>query len=228
MNCVFCFTSSENRDTFHTKSWKSSRISTKKVTTTTVNPGNRSGFLRVKPNFFIFSIFIFLQFFNVFIIFSFFFFILLDFYMFSFYLFGISLNFSMFSIFSFFHFSSFSFRHVSSFFFIFRHFSSLFFSLSVSFLGCSKSDFLASIASRFLVTFFTKNICLIRLGGRGGGLPFWALFSFFFLQFCCFFLAFYFSFFLFFCSHLHPSRLPNAPHPYFLQVFFIAGVSIRV
>ena len=32
------------RDTFRTKPWKSSRILTKKVTTTTINPGNRQGF----------------------------------------------------------------------------------------------------------------------------------------------------------------------------------------
>ena len=73
-----------------------------------------------------------------------------------------------FSFFILFHFLSFSvmfvFLHFSLFssFFIFSFifspfFYSFFFSFSFSFLGCSKSDFFASIASRFLVTFLFKK-----------------------------------------------------------------------
>ena len=42
-------------------------------------------------------------------------------------------------------------------FFIFFHCFLFLFSFSFSFLGCSKSDFLASIASRFLLTFLLKT-----------------------------------------------------------------------
>ena len=116
--------------------------------------------------FIIFLHFSFSHFFNfsfIFFLFSFFhFFFFSFFYFFHFFRF---LFFSHFFIFSFFHFSSFfpcfqffHFYHffiffiVLLFFFFIPPFSSFFFSFS--FLGCSKSDFfLASIASRFLVTF---------------------------------------------------------------------------
>ena len=105
------------RDTFWMKSWKSFRILTKKVTTTTVNLGNRRGFC------------VWSQISSFFIIFSFFsFFIFLNFFR-SF----IFLIFSCFSFFSFFHFFSFfSFFHFFNFFFIvfiflqFFHFFSFF------------------------------------------------------------------------------------------------------
>ena len=89
-----------------TKSWKSSKILTKKVTTTTVNHGNRRGFsvwiLCFHFSFFFHHFFIFL--------FSFIFFHF----------------FSFFHFFNFFHFLSFSFifLHFPSFSFIFLHFLS--------------------------------------------------------------------------------------------------------
>ena len=97
------------RDTFRNKIMKSSRILTKKVTTTTVNPGNRRGFC-VWIHFFHFSFFFhhFYPFlFRFFFIFSVFFFI-----------FSFFFHISFFFIFSFilFHFLSFS--------FIFFHFPS--------------------------------------------------------------------------------------------------------
>ena len=144
-NVYFCFTSNENyhfssekrlhptrvvdfplgKRHSEKKSWKSSMILTKKITTTTVNPGNRRGFLRVKPNCFIFLFFSFFTFSFLFI-FSFFIFL------FNFFIF------SVFFFFSIFHFSSLS--------FIFFHFLFLSFSFSFMFfffffVGYSKSDF---------------------------------------------------------------------------------------
>ena len=137
------------------KPWKSSRI------------------LRVKPNFFIFSLFIILLF-LIFFIFSFF---------------------SFFHVFHFFHFFIFSFL---SFFFSFPQFSSVFFSFlqfsSVFFLFLLFSFlflflfrvarnpiFVASIASRFLLTFhLKKKLFLSRFG--------WYLFGPFVLFFSCLFL----------------------------------------
>ena len=133
-NVCFCFTSNENchfssENDYHplliffwkethseTKSWKSSRILTKKVTTTTVNPGNRRGFcvwIHFFSFFFLFSSFsTFFRFFFSFFHFSFFF------------------NFFLFLSFSiiFFHFLSFSFIFFPflSFFIIFFHFLSFF------------------------------------------------------------------------------------------------------
>ena len=102
-----------------TKSWNLSRILTKKVTTTTVKPGNRRGFLCVNPNFLIFLSFfiIFLHFF----IFLFFFF--------SFFLFSFSHFFSFFDFFfRFFHFFIFFIFFIFSFFiFSFFIFSAFFF-----------------------------------------------------------------------------------------------------
>ena len=128
-----------------TKSWKSSRILTKKITTTTINPGIVEDF-PCEPKFLHSSLFVSIIFLH-FSLFLFFFFI-----------------FSFFSFFSFFHFLSFSFIsfHFLSFsfiFFPFLSFSFIFFhflSFSVIFfvfVGCSKSDFFwASISLRFLLT----------------------------------------------------------------------------
>ena len=100
-----------------TKSWKSSRILTKKVTTTTVNLGNRRGFC-VSIHFFIFSFFIiFLHFFRFFI-FSFLFF--------AFFIFCIFIHFlsfsGMFFLFFFFSFFFFFFKNFIFSFFQFFHF----------------------------------------------------------------------------------------------------------
>ena len=97
-------------------------------------------------------------------------------------------------------------------FIIFLHFLhfSFFFSFSISFLGCSGSDFfLASLASRFLVTFLFKKSCFLsRLGGTlfGPSFPFFSRlffpFSFFSFNFSFFFFSqekcIFFSFFLYF------------------------------
>ena len=85
-------------------------------------------------------------------------------------------HFSPFFFFSFFHFFVFSFFR---FFFIF-HFSSFFLHFSFSFsFSCSKSDFfLASVASRFLVTFLTKK----NVFEPSGKVPLGGLFSFFLLS----------------------------------------------
>ena len=156
-----------------TQSWKSSRILTKKDTTTTVNPGNRRG-LRVKPNFFNFSLFIIFRHFLFFSIYSF----------------------SFFQFFAFFSFSFIFFQFLSFFFFFFSFSFIIFF-----FVGCSKSDvFWASISLRFLLTdFYVKNQFL---GPSQGEKHLWALFSFFLLFFSCCFVFFscflIFSFFSFF------------------------------
>ena len=113
-----------------TTSWKSSRILSKKVTTTTVNFGNRRGFC-VWIQFFSFSFFFhhFSSFFLFFFIFSFF-----HFYLFSFFHFFLFYHFFIYLIFSFFHFLHFlSFFHFSFIFFHFLSFSFIF----VHFLSCS-------------------------------------------------------------------------------------------
>ena len=149
----------------------------------------------MNPNFFIF-----LSFFNIFFIFSCF--------HFSFFIFFIFVHFS-----SFFFFFSFVFL---LFFFIFLHFSSFVFYFYVYFLGCSKSVFLASIASRFLAL-KKRNSCL-------GEYLFWNFSPFYLLSifhfpfknviflvlFC--FLSQENSFFFFSC---------------FLSSIFFAGISIR-
>ena len=203
----FCFTSNENchfssekrllpqngvliflgKETHsETKSWKSSRILTKKVTTTTVNPGNRRGFcvsIQISSFFFLFSSFFF--------IFSFFSSFFHFFICFQFFLFLIFFMFFIFFIFSFFHFSSFSlvFYHFHSFSFIF-----------IFFVGCSESDFFLSL--NFVTISLDNSYVKNQFLGPSREVPLWALFSFFstlfFSRFLVFFLAFYFSFFLFF------------------------------
>ena len=170
--------------------------------------------LRVNPNFFIF--------YHFFSIFSFFF----------------HFSFS----FIFFHFLSFSFIffHFLSFSFIFLHFPSFSFIFFV-FVGCSKSDFFwASISFRFLFTIFfcKKSIFWAHLG-----LPLWGLLSFFsyffspvlsFLVLLIFhFFSFFVHFFIFYVFHFLFSFFPKKSFffsffLYFLQICFIAGISIRV
>ena len=120
-----------------TKSWKSSRILTNKVTTTTVNPGNRRGFC-VWIHFSIFLSFfiIFLYFFDFFhfFIFSsffhfFFFFLKKFFHFFSFFV----------HFFTFMFFQCFSFCH----FFIFSEEKSFFFSFFLYFF-----QFIAGVSIR--------------------------------------------------------------------------------
>ena len=96
------------------KSWKSSRIPTKKVTTTTVNPGNRRGFCVCGQ---ISSIFHCSSFFVIFLFLIFFIFSFFHFFHFS--LFFPFFQFFKFSLFLFFSFSSFPFLS----FFRFLHFS---------------------------------------------------------------------------------------------------------
>ena len=94
------------------------------------------------------------------------------------------------------HFLSFSFMffHFPSFSFIFLHcFFPFFFFLFFFFLGCSKSSFFASIASRFL----TKTQVKIFFG-LSRRVPQWALF-FFLLSIFLFFFTFVFFFNFFPC-----------------------------
>ena len=141
-----------------TKSWTSSGILTKKVTTTTVNPGNRrdfaceSKFFHVSfffhhfspcfRLFFIFHFFFFSFFFHVFIFFFFFHFFIFSHLFIFFFFFHFFMFFSFFHFFSIFHFPSFSFMflHFPSFSFIFLHFPSFSFifpSFSLHFLAFS-------------------------------------------------------------------------------------------
>ena len=182
-----------------TKSWKSFRILTKKVTTTTVNPGNRRGFA-CESNFFIFFLFS-----SCFFIFRFFFILSFSFFFFDFLSFCIIfLHFPTFS-FMFFHFLSCSlmfshvlscslmFSHVPSCSFMFLHFPSFSF---IFFVGCSKSDFLGlNFVAISHDSFYVKNQFL----GPSRGAPFGPSFVFsyyFFLVFLSFLLLFFI--FLFF------------------------------
>ena len=174
-----------------TKSWKSSRISTKKVRTTTVNPGNCRGFcVRSQiSSFFHCSSF--------FVIFSLISFIL------SFFLFLLSSCF-----FIFFHFLSSSFIFCNllscSFFFFFCFvFFFVFLDYCCFFLSEAQNLFFASISLRFLFTFLTINS---NFKPVLGGIPealfscfppiFFLLFFFLFLGSCSSFLFLFFLLFL--------------------------------
>ena len=108
----------------------------------------KSSILRVKQKKTFFSLFIIVLHFSFFLIFDFFrfffFHCFFSFFFLSFFIFSMFFMFFIFFIF-------FIFLHVSSFFF---SFSSFFFFL---FLGLLEIRFLASIASRFLVTFLLKK-----------------------------------------------------------------------
>ena len=152
----------------------------------------------------------------------------------------VSPNFFFFSLFIIFLHFAFSHFFLFLFFsFLFLHFSSFFFTFSFSFLVCSKSDFfLASIASRFLVTFFSlKKMCLSRLGRY--------LFSFFFL-YCLYFFKrksflFFDLFFLFLFSFFSQEKkfllfflvfLSNMFHSWHqcqsLTVSFVVGATMEM
>ena len=144
------------RDTFRNKIMEIADEFDEKSSNNNGKPLKSSKILRVKPNFFIFLdfssfFFIFFRFFSFFHFFIFSFF--------SFFIFLLLIIF-IFPFFHFFHFSSFFiflsfFFFFSSFFLHFLHYMLSFFFFYFS--GCSKSDFfLASIASRFLVTFLFR------------------------------------------------------------------------
>ena len=135
-----------------TKSWKSSRISTKKITTATVNPGNRRDFACETNFLHFFIVHHFSSFFDFFIFhfFSFFpFFSFVYFFHFSF-VFHFFISF----ISCIFHFSIF--LHFPTFSVFFCSFSIIFFLLLFLFLflffllGAQNLFFLASISLRFL------------------------------------------------------------------------------
>ena len=171
-----------------TKSWKSSRISTKKSYNNNGKPWKSSRLLRVRPNFFIFLSF-FIIFLHFFVVFSSFFLI--------------------FPFFHFFHFFMFRFFFLflfSSCFFIFLHFFVLFFFSGL--LGIR--FFVASIASRFLVSFPPKK-------QFGPSFPFFSRLNFL-KMFPFSFLSDSFSLFFFIFSQ----------EKSFFQICFTAGVSIRV
>ena len=153
----FCFTSNENcgfssendyhpkrvvdftreRDTFRNKIMEFVDDLDEKVTTTTVNHGNRRGFcVRIQ----LFSCFLLFSSFSSFFVFSllFFIFIFLLLFLFSFFIFSFFIF--LFSFFSFFHFFHFSFlSHFFSFFhfFNFSFFPSVFLHCSFIFPSCS-------------------------------------------------------------------------------------------
>ena len=121
--CVFvsrlmkCHFTSGKRHIPKQKSWKSSRISTKKSCNNNGKPWKSSRILRVRPNFFIFSLFIIFHHFlfcNFFTLFTFFHFFVFHFFVFSSFL-------SFLSFFSFFHFFLFLISFISFHFFIFSH-----------------------------------------------------------------------------------------------------------
>ena len=180
-----------------------------KVTTTTVNPGNRGGFCVWKPNFFILSLFI------IFVIFSFF----------HFFSFSFSFIFLSFS-FIFFHFLSF---HFLSFSFIFCHVLSFFFFFFCSFSFCRglkifffRPQFRYDFSSHFLQKnqFFGQSRGERR--GREGVVnpffPFFNSFSFFYFSFSftfsfswiLFFFSFFFSLFVFYsiCIRVYQNMFP--------------------
>ena len=128
-------------------------------------------------------------------------------------------------------------------FFHFLSFSFIFF----VFVGCSKSDFFLGLN---FVTISLDSSCVKNSfwGPSRVVTPLGPLFLFFLLFFSRFFLSFFllfiFSFFLIFCSFLH-FLIFHVFHflffhffrrksfffsffLYFFQIFFIAGVSIRV
>ena len=184
----------------------------RKITTTTVNPGNRRRFcVRIQISsffFFHFSIFFISSFFYLLIYF------ILNFLPFSF----IFFHFLSFS-FIFYHFLLFSiiFFHFLS-FFIFYHFRSFSFFFFV-FVGCSKSDFFLGL--NFVTISLDNSYVKNQFLGPSREVvvtPLGLLFlcsSFFFGIFFFFHFfwrkSFFFSFFL-----------------YFFQIIFFAGVSIRV
>ena len=154
----------EKSDNNNGRPWKSSRI------------------LGVKPNFFMFSLFIIFlncsfSHFDIFSIFSFFH--CFHFFIFSFF----SFICSFFHFLHFFHFFIFFISFIFSFFlllfFFFLLFSVLF---SFSFLGCSKSNFFwPQLLPDFLYHFFEKKSIFRPVSGATPSL--WALFSFFSLFF---------------------------------------------
>ena len=164
-----------------TKSWKSSRISTEKVTTT-VNPGKRRGFCvwsQISSFSFFFHHFLhilhflsFFHFFHFFICFSF-------------------CSFFIFQFFSFFHFSSFF--HFISFCVMFFFFFLFFFFLSFSFslLGAQNLIFFGPPFREMSLNIFLKKKFSARLGEYPS---FEASFPFLFLLFFPFFPSFFFSF----------------------------------
>ena len=207
-----------------TKSWKSSKISTKSYNNNG-KPWKSSGILRVKPNFFIALHFFIFHFKNLL------FFIFSCFFNFSFFFhFFIFFQFSFFFHFFFFQFSSiflnfhnvfllslFLLYFVSCFFFF------LFFFFLFWVVRCP-IFFWPQLLQDFLKHFFKQNLFLSRLVGYS----FEAFFSFFFSCFVFPFLMFLcvsFSFF-FFCEEKKVSSFLFSL--YFFQICFIAGISIRV
>ena len=176
-------------------SWKSSRISTKKSYNNNGKPWKSSRIFRMKTNLFIFSLFIIFR--N--------FFVLNHFLMFS----------SFFFKKKFFHFFHFFYSFSSFFFFL----------LFLFWVARNPNFFLASIASRFLVTFSKKKFEPSR------EVPLWAFVSFFLLSIffekksSSFFLIFLFFFFFFLFSR---KNVFFSFFFYFLQICFIAGICTRV
>ena len=200
-----------------TTSWKSSRISTKKVTTTTVNPGNRRDFACESKFLHFSSCFHHCSSFFSFFSFSFFFpfFLRLFFHFFHFFRFFFCFFFSFFLIFlqvSSFSFSVIVFLFLScSFFFFFCFF--FFFFLS----GAQNLLFRASISSRFLSTFYLKKKQFFG-PSRAEGDPTEASYPVFFVPF---FLLFLFNFFFFFFFVF-------VFFMFFYICFFFSSICIRV